>query len=264
MVQSWVDTASAVSTSCLAVSSILSVSSLASMVNPNMISNHTPITNTITPYQPQVSELMITVTGMDNDTESTGDLHLLRDGPAECGDECMGLSKESPDDDSDVVASIANMRVGKGLTPLPSAVIQLTRPVRVGVLVRSTKRKLLPGSDKSSLIVDESGEVAGSKQELSNRKNHVMMMCNRIGNTLYGIPKPQTFKVGEETRVVLPTGGTDEITGVPWMGSKEEGVVWQDPIFLCIAYSFDHLLQWNRLLPVQVITQDISLLELSG
>ncbi|GJY99158.1 hypothetical protein Tco_0516588 [Tanacetum coccineum] len=40
---------------------------------------------------------------MDNDTESTDDLHLLRDGPAECGDECMGLSDESPDDDSDVV-----------------------------------------------------------------------------------------------------------------------------------------------------------------
>ncbi|GKG28861.1 hypothetical protein Tco_0416226, partial [Tanacetum coccineum] len=43
------------------------------------------------------------VTGMDNGTELTGDLHLLRDGPAECEDKCMGLSDESPDDDSDVV-----------------------------------------------------------------------------------------------------------------------------------------------------------------
>ncbi|GJW90269.1 hypothetical protein Tco_0167822, partial [Tanacetum coccineum] len=43
------------------------------------------------------------VTGMDNGAESTGDLHLLRDGPAECEDKCMGLSDESPDDDSDVV-----------------------------------------------------------------------------------------------------------------------------------------------------------------
>ncbi|GKG52384.1 hypothetical protein Tco_0547259, partial [Tanacetum coccineum] len=45
----------------------------------------------------------IPVTGMDNGAESTGDLHLLRDGPAECEDKCMGLSDESPDDDSDVV-----------------------------------------------------------------------------------------------------------------------------------------------------------------
>ncbi|GKG55421.1 hypothetical protein Tco_0572061, partial [Tanacetum coccineum] len=43
------------------------------------------------------------VTSMDNGTESTGDLHLLRDGPAECEDKCMGLSDESPDDESDVV-----------------------------------------------------------------------------------------------------------------------------------------------------------------
>ncbi|GJT20230.1 hypothetical protein Tco_0878936 [Tanacetum coccineum] len=41
--------------------------------------------------------------GVDDGTESTGDLHLLRDGPAECEDECRGLSDESPDDDSDVV-----------------------------------------------------------------------------------------------------------------------------------------------------------------
>ncbi|GKF21626.1 hypothetical protein Tco_0070264, partial [Tanacetum coccineum] len=43
------------------------------------------------------------VTGMDNGTESTGDLHLLRDSLAKCEDKCMGLSDESPDDDSDVV-----------------------------------------------------------------------------------------------------------------------------------------------------------------
>ncbi|GKF00885.1 hypothetical protein Tco_0027808 [Tanacetum coccineum] len=43
------------------------------------------------------------VTGVDNDTESTRDLHLLRDGLAECKDKCMGLSDESPDDKSDVV-----------------------------------------------------------------------------------------------------------------------------------------------------------------
>ncbi|GJW05895.1 hypothetical protein Tco_1568318 [Tanacetum coccineum] len=43
------------------------------------------------------------ITGIDDGTESTGDLHLLRDGLAECEDECSGLSDESPDDDSDVV-----------------------------------------------------------------------------------------------------------------------------------------------------------------
>ncbi|GKG51882.1 hypothetical protein Tco_0544520, partial [Tanacetum coccineum] len=42
------------------------------------------------------------ITSVDDGTESTGDLHLLRDGPAECEDECSGLSNESPDDDSDV------------------------------------------------------------------------------------------------------------------------------------------------------------------
>ncbi|GKG44100.1 hypothetical protein Tco_0483193, partial [Tanacetum coccineum] len=40
---------------------------------------------------------------MDNGTESIRDLHFLRDGPAECEDECRGLSDESPDEDSDVV-----------------------------------------------------------------------------------------------------------------------------------------------------------------
>ncbi|GJU36675.1 hypothetical protein Tco_1185029 [Tanacetum coccineum] len=43
------------------------------------------------------------ITGVDDGTESTGDLYLLRDGPAECEDECSGLSDESHDDDSDVV-----------------------------------------------------------------------------------------------------------------------------------------------------------------
>ncbi|GJW52794.1 hypothetical protein Tco_0096879 [Tanacetum coccineum] len=43
------------------------------------------------------------ITGVDDGTESTGDLHLLRDGPTECKDECSGLSDKSPDDDSDVV-----------------------------------------------------------------------------------------------------------------------------------------------------------------
>ncbi|GJZ79104.1 hypothetical protein Tco_0643941 [Tanacetum coccineum] len=46
---------------------------------------------------------MNTVVSLMNFTESTGDLHLLRDGPAECEDKCIGLSGESPDDDSDVV-----------------------------------------------------------------------------------------------------------------------------------------------------------------
>ncbi|GKF86159.1 hypothetical protein Tco_0253986, partial [Tanacetum coccineum] len=44
------------------------------------------------------------IIGLDDGTESTGDLHLLRNGPAECEDECRGLSDESPDDDSDVVS----------------------------------------------------------------------------------------------------------------------------------------------------------------
>ncbi|GJT46644.1 hypothetical protein Tco_0955359 [Tanacetum coccineum] len=43
------------------------------------------------------------ITSVDDGTESTGDLHLLRDGPTECEDECRGLSDESPNDDSDVV-----------------------------------------------------------------------------------------------------------------------------------------------------------------
>ncbi|GKB80381.1 hypothetical protein Tco_0947276 [Tanacetum coccineum] len=43
------------------------------------------------------------ITSVDNGTESTRDLHLLRDGLAECEDECRGLSDESPVDDSDVV-----------------------------------------------------------------------------------------------------------------------------------------------------------------
>ncbi|GKG31713.1 hypothetical protein Tco_0426663, partial [Tanacetum coccineum] len=42
-------------------------------------------------------------TGVDDGTELTGDLHLLRDGLEECEDECSCLSDESPDDDSDVV-----------------------------------------------------------------------------------------------------------------------------------------------------------------
>ncbi|GKB30298.1 hypothetical protein Tco_0869699 [Tanacetum coccineum] len=44
-----------------------------------------------------------TITGVDDGTESTEDLHLLQDGPAECEDKCRGLSDESPNDDSDVV-----------------------------------------------------------------------------------------------------------------------------------------------------------------
>ncbi|GKE22940.1 hypothetical protein Tco_1434452 [Tanacetum coccineum] len=44
------------------------------------------------------------ITGVDDGTKSTGDLHLLRDGPTECEDECSGLSDESLDDDSDVVS----------------------------------------------------------------------------------------------------------------------------------------------------------------
>ncbi|GKG07286.1 hypothetical protein Tco_0330255 [Tanacetum coccineum] len=44
-----------------------------------------------------------TITGVDDGIESTRDLHLLRDGPAGCKDECGGLSDEYPDDDSDVV-----------------------------------------------------------------------------------------------------------------------------------------------------------------
>ncbi|GKF15434.1 hypothetical protein Tco_0056896 [Tanacetum coccineum] len=43
------------------------------------------------------------ITGIDNGIESIGDLHLLRDSPAKCEDECNGLSDESLDDDSDVV-----------------------------------------------------------------------------------------------------------------------------------------------------------------
>ncbi|GJU66152.1 hypothetical protein Tco_1252411 [Tanacetum coccineum] len=43
------------------------------------------------------------ITGIDDSTESPRDLHLLRDGPAECEDQCRGLSDESPDDDFDVV-----------------------------------------------------------------------------------------------------------------------------------------------------------------
>ncbi|GKD78059.1 hypothetical protein Tco_1340680, partial [Tanacetum coccineum] len=43
------------------------------------------------------------ITGVDDGTELIGDLHLLRDGPAEYEDECRGLFDESPDDDSDVV-----------------------------------------------------------------------------------------------------------------------------------------------------------------
>ncbi|GKG19019.1 hypothetical protein Tco_0376118, partial [Tanacetum coccineum] len=43
------------------------------------------------------------ITGVDDGTESIRDLHLLRYGPAECEDECRGLSDESPNDDSDVV-----------------------------------------------------------------------------------------------------------------------------------------------------------------
>ncbi|GKD73812.1 hypothetical protein Tco_1332094 [Tanacetum coccineum] len=44
------------------------------------------------------------ITGLNDGTESTGDLHLLRDGLAECEDECRGLSDESPDDDFNVVS----------------------------------------------------------------------------------------------------------------------------------------------------------------
>ncbi|GKF75121.1 hypothetical protein Tco_0224565, partial [Tanacetum coccineum] len=46
------------------------------------------------------NDLIISV---DDGTESTGDLHLLQDGPAEREDECRGLSDESPEDESDVV-----------------------------------------------------------------------------------------------------------------------------------------------------------------
>ncbi|GKA91155.1 hypothetical protein Tco_0813025 [Tanacetum coccineum] len=42
------------------------------------------------------------ITGVDDGTESTEDLHLLQDGLAKCEDECRGFSDESPDDDSDV------------------------------------------------------------------------------------------------------------------------------------------------------------------
>ncbi|GKG30831.1 hypothetical protein Tco_0423319, partial [Tanacetum coccineum] len=44
------------------------------------------------------------INSVDNGTESTGDLHLLRKGLAECEDECRGLSDEFPNDDSDVVS----------------------------------------------------------------------------------------------------------------------------------------------------------------
>ncbi|GJX68016.1 hypothetical protein Tco_0303743 [Tanacetum coccineum] len=52
------------------------------------------------------------ITGVDDGIESTRDLHLLRDGPAECEDEWSGLSDESPDDDSDVVGGY---KVDKGV-----------------------------------------------------------------------------------------------------------------------------------------------------
>ncbi|GJY86183.1 hypothetical protein Tco_0500209, partial [Tanacetum coccineum] len=53
------------------------------------------------------------ITGVDDGTESTGDLHLLRDGPTECEDKCRGLSDESPDDDSD---AFGGYKVDNGAT----------------------------------------------------------------------------------------------------------------------------------------------------
>nr|GEY66746.1 hypothetical protein [Tanacetum cinerariifolium] len=43
------------------------------------------------------------IIGVDDGTKSVGDLHLLRDDPAEYKDEFSGLSDESHDDDTDVV-----------------------------------------------------------------------------------------------------------------------------------------------------------------
>ncbi|GKC36576.1 hypothetical protein Tco_1048960, partial [Tanacetum coccineum] len=87
------------------------------------------------------------ITSVDDGTESTEDLHLLRDGLAECEDECRGLSNESPDDDSDVVVDTKS-------NSLPRSQ-QLTRPIK------------MEESRASKELAHKNGEIAGSGEMCS-------------------------------------------------------------------------------------------------